>query len=256
MHARDSFETVARLYGEVRQGYPEPLFEDLAAMGALGPAMRVLEVGCGAGQASRDLARRAGSLVAIDPGETLIEEARARTAADNAAFILSNFEAFAAEPGSFDLIASAQAWHWVPPEVSFPKAAELLAPGGALAVFGHVPLGPAEALVPAFRAAFDRHAPGAWGRPPVQAWYLPEGPVERLFAASGRFGPVAHRAYRWAWRIDGATFGKYLRTDSGYRGLEEPARFALFDALCAAVDAAGGTDLAWETHLYLARRLD
>jgi SAM-dependent methyltransferase len=256
MHARDSFETVARLYGEVRRGYPEALFDDLTAMGALGPAARVLEVGCGAGQASLDLARRAGSLLAIDPGETLIAEARARAAADNAAYAVSGFESFAGEPGSFDLVASAQAWHWIAPDVSFAKAADLLAPGGGLAVFGHVPMGVGEATVPAFKAAYDRHAPGAWGRPPAQAWYLPDGPVAALFAASGRFAPVEHRGYAWAWRVDGATLGKYLRTDSGYRWMDEAARFALFDELCAAVDTAGGTDLLWETHLYFARRRD
>lgn len=256
MHARDSFETVAELYGEVRQGYPAALFDDLAEMGALTPAARVLEVGCGAGQASGDLARRAASLVAIDPGEKLIGEARARIDAAGVRFEVCSFEDFSAAPGAFDLVASAQAWHWIPPQRSFPKAAELLAEGGWLAVFGHVPMAPPERLSAPFKAAYDRWLPGAWGRPPPQAWYLSEGPVAGLFAASGRFGAAVQRAYDWAWRIDAATFGKYLRTDSSYRAMPQAERFALFDALAAAVEADGGEiTLAWRTHLYAARRI-
>jgi SAM-dependent methyltransferase len=256
MDARDSFETVAELYGEVRQGYPAALFDDLAGLGALAPSARVLEVGCGAGQASGELARRAGSLLAIDPGEKLVSEARARVTAENARFLVSGFEDLEIEPGGFDLVASAQAWHWIGPELAFPKAAAALAEGGWLAVFGHVPMAPPERLWPAFKAAYDAHAPGVWGRPPPQAWYLPDGPVAGLFAASGRFEPVSRRAYAWDWTIDAATFGKYMRTDSGYRFLAEAPRQALFDALAAAVEAGGGQiTLAWRTHLYAARRL-
>jgi hypothetical protein len=55
---------------------------------------------------------------------------------------------------------------------------------------------------------------------------------------------------------DAATFGKYLRTVSGYRALAEPDRFALFDEMCAAVEEAGNAlPMAWETHPYLARKL-
>lgn len=257
MHARESFEAVAGLYAEVRQGYPAALFDDLQAMGVLGPASRVLEVGCGAGQATGDLARRAAQVTALDPGPGLVEAARARTAAAaNVDFAVSAFEAFAAAPGAFDLVASAQAWHWIAPEASFPKAADALAPGGALAVFGHVPTPPAEPFFSAFAEVFARHAPDLWGRPPPQAWYRPEGPVAGLFAASGRFAPAEHRAYAWTWPTDVAGFGKYLRTDSGYRVLPEPERMALFEALAAAVEAHGGRiDLPWETHLYVARRL-
>jgi len=38
-------------------------------------------------------------------------------------------------PGAYDLLVSAQAWHWVDPVVAMPKAAALLRPGGTLALF-------------------------------------------------------------------------------------------------------------------------
>jgi hypothetical protein len=76
-----------------------------------------------------------------------------------------------------------------------------------------------------------------------------------MIEASGRFGAVTHRGYAWTWTMDAATLGKYLRTVSSYRVLPEPDRFALFDALSAAVEDAGDEfPMAWETHLYLARK--
>jgi SAM-dependent methyltransferase len=49
---------VASLYDEVRPGYPERLFDDLASLSGTGPGTRALESGCGTGQATLPLARR------------------------------------------------------------------------------------------------------------------------------------------------------------------------------------------------------
>lgn len=255
MEARETFDIVADLYGEVRQGYPAALFDDLEALAGLGPAARVLEVGCGAGQASGDLAARAAHVTALDPGAQLIAQARARTGAANVDFVVSTFEAYQPSPGGFDLVASAQAWHWVDPSVGFPKAALALKPGGALAIFGHVPMPPPEPFLAAFEKVFAAHAPGIWGLPPPQSAYLPAGPFAGMIDASGLFGPVTHRGYAWTWTVDGRTLGKYLRTDSSYRALPDDTRLRLFDALQAAVESLGDRiGLPWETHLYVARR--
>jgi SAM-dependent methyltransferase len=226
MEQRVTFDAVARLYGEVRPGYPAALFDDLEAVAGLGPACRVLEVGCGAGQATGDLATRAGQVRAVDPGARLVDEARRRVPASNVTFVVSDFEHAEVEAGGFDLVASAQAWHWVDPHAGFAKAATALTRDGALAVFGHVPMPPDEPFASAFKSVVDRHAPGAWGQPPSQAWYLPVGPVAGMIEASGLFGPVTHRGYEWRWRMDAETFGRYLRTDSSYHRLPESPRFA------------------------------
>ncbi|MDR3509268.1 MAG: class I SAM-dependent methyltransferase [Caulobacteraceae bacterium] len=255
MQARDTFDAVADLYGAVRPGYPAALFDDLAAVAGLTGASRVLEVGCGAGQATGDLAARAGRTVALDPGPALIDQARARVPAANVDFVVSGFEGFEAGEEAFDLVVSAQAWHWISPQIAYPKAAQILAPGGSLAVFGHVPLPVGEPFASAFEAAFAIHAPGVWGTPPPQTAYLESGPFAGQFAASGLFGPVIHRAYPWTWTLTAETFGAYLRTDSSYHFLPEAPRFALFDLMTAAVAENGGViEAPWETHLYWAAK--
>lgn len=255
MEQRDTFDAIAGLYGEVRPAYPTALYDDLAAIAGLTASACVLEVGCGAGQATSELARRAGRVVALDPGPNLIEAARARTAGQAVEFTVARFEDFEAPAGSFDLIASAQAWHWIAPQISFPKAARLLRESGWLAVFGHVQTPPDGAIAEAFERAFDELAPGVWGSPHPTAGYLPSGPWEQMFDASGLFGPVIHRGYAWTWAMTPDQLGALLRTDSTYHFLPAPQRQALFDRMTAAVAAHGGRfHSRWETHVYAAPR--
>jgi SAM-dependent methyltransferase len=254
MEQRETFDAVADLYGEARPGYPAALYGDLGSLAGLGPRTAVLEVGCGAGQATRDLAVRARAVTALDPGPRLIDEARRRVQGGNVEFVVSTFEAYDAA-GAFDVVVSAQAWHWVDPVVGLGKAARMLRDGGALAIFGHVPFPPTGPLATAFQRIYDAHLPGAWGQPPGSAAYLPSGPFASMIETSGLFGPVLHRAYAWTWRLDPPTFGRYMRTDSSYHVLAERERFALFDELSSAVADAGGVwEAAWETHLYVARK--
>ena len=256
MEQRDTFDAVADLYGEARPGYPAVLYDDLWALAGLNADAKVLEVGCGAGQATGDLAARASHIIAVDPGPRLIEQAQARVGAANVDYRVARFEDFKASAGAFDLIASAQAWHWVDPEIGFRKAADALRPGGALAMFGHVPGLPDEPVRSAFLRIYDRFLPGAFDAPSPEAAYRPDGMFPGLYAASGLFEAPTHRAYAWTWRLDPRTLGRYLRTDSSYHVLPESPRFALFDALSDAIAELGGVfDAPYETHLYVARKL-
>jgi SAM-dependent methyltransferase len=67
--------------------------------------------------------------------EEQIAVARETTRFPNVEYQVVSFEDFQALPQSFDLIISAQAFHWIPPEIGYPKVHELLKLGGVLAVF-------------------------------------------------------------------------------------------------------------------------
>ena len=55
---RGVFDEAALLYHEVRPGYPEELFDDVVALSGIPSGGRILEIGCGTGQATVPLARR------------------------------------------------------------------------------------------------------------------------------------------------------------------------------------------------------
>jgi len=52
------FDEAAELYDAVRPGYPDELFDDVAKLTGLGAGAKVVEVGCGTGQAPVGFAER------------------------------------------------------------------------------------------------------------------------------------------------------------------------------------------------------
>ena len=76
----------------------------------------------------------------------------------------TTFEAWPTREAAFRLVIAAQAWHWVSPELRFAKAAQILSPGGSLAVFANVPVGLPAALLEDFRQIYLLRT-GAWGLP-------------------------------------------------------------------------------------------
>jgi SAM-dependent methyltransferase len=255
MELRFTFDDVAALYDAARPDYPRALFDDIAAFARLSPGDTVLEVGCGSGQATKDFAERGYRMVAIDPGARLIEIARHKFAGVySVEFINSTFEDWPAGRAACKLVASAQAWHWVAPDIGFAKAAAALIPGGALAVFGSVATGVDSPVDAALRQIYADHVPEYSGVPP-EAWYMPAGPVAALFEQSGLFAPVSHHGYTWSKTHSASSFVKLLSTLSYIQMLARDKREALFDAITKAIDAHGGRyELDYETHLYMAAK--
>lgn len=257
MEQRFMFNAVADDYDRYRPGYPDALFEDLALATGLGSGDRILELGCGAGQATRGLAGLGVPLLALDPGPALIRAAAARVGqAPHVAFAETTFEAWPLQSKAFKLVLAAQAWHWIDPAVRFEKAAQALVPGGVLAVMGNVPLpGPAD-VTAEFEVLFKIHAPQMWG-PPPEVWYLPKvGPMLDLFATAQRYGPVVHRAYPYSRLLTREAFEGLYRSFSHFQALPEATREALIGGM-AEIALARGPEIRmdYEAQLYMAHRL-
>lgn len=97
----------------------------------------LLEIGCGKGRITRDLARHAGRVVAADPDGTALKQARAVVVADNVQFMHAPAGVPDLPPGSFDLAIYTLSLHHVPVEEmpgSLRKAASLLRKGGIIVV--------------------------------------------------------------------------------------------------------------------------
>lgn len=135
-YQRALFDGIAEQYEASRPGYPAEAVEFITATAGLGPAAAVLEVGCGTGQLTAQLAYSGFRLTAIDIGPSMIAAARRRVARAEVSFQATSFEELDAVDASFDLIISGAAFHWIDPEVAFSKSARLLRPGGWLALLG------------------------------------------------------------------------------------------------------------------------
>jgi len=252
---RFTFNTVADLYDQARAGYPQALYDDLMEFDNLSAGDAILEVGCGTGKATEEFARRGLNVVALDPGPEMIAAARRRLGPTKSVrFVQTTFEAWPIEAGAFRLVAAAQSWHWVDPNVRFRKASEALAPGGALAVFGSSPEPIPQPVREALEKVYAIHTPELAGPPPEHA-YHPSGPFSRDFKGSALFEPVLHRSYPWLRSFSARSYVEYLATISRYQLIDEKRRKDLLAAIVEAIDVnGGGFDAPVETHLYFARR--
>jgi SAM-dependent methyltransferase len=95
------------------------------------PANRTLEVGCGEGRVSRDLAARGHQVTAVDASPTLIRLARG--ADPNGAYLQSDAAALPFAAGSFDLVVFYNSlMDFDDMEGGVREAARVLRPGGTL----------------------------------------------------------------------------------------------------------------------------
>ena len=254
MEYRFTFDKAADLYGTARPTYPDAVFDDIADAADLGHDDAVLELGCGTGQATRGFLRQGLHVLALDPGAELLRVARQSLASfQSVQFVQSTFEDWPPQSTRFKLVASAQAFHWIAPEVRFAKAASVLRPGGVLAVFGNVPVGLAPSLLADFRRIYAAHGFSADG-PPPESWYLPAGPVAQLFAESGLFEAVTHKSYAWTRPFTSQSYADFLRTRSDHHMMEPDTREKVIADIAAAIVAHGDRfEMNYETHLYMAR---
>lgn len=231
------FNEVPELYDRVRPGYPDKLFADLFTITGMGVGTRVLEVGCGTGQATRSLAALGCSVTTIEPGAGMAALARQRLSAfGNVTVETSTFEEWDDRGARFDVLVAASAWHWVDPSIGWPRAHDVLRPGGWIALLGNVVVRrPGEPEVYAETADLhERFSPGNpdWGHPPLEAdvrstdegWGLVEDP-------GGLFGPTIVRWYPTVQWFNGDGFADLLRSLSPYRRLDRDVREPLLDAI-------------------------
>ena len=149
--AAESFGSDPERYDRARPRYPDVLIERIVADS---PGRLVLDVGVGTGIVARQFQAAGCKVLGVDPDARMAEFAQ-RSGVD---VEVSTFEAWGAAGRKFDVVVSGESWHWVDPAAGAAKAAELLRPGGRLAVFW-VTGQPREGLDEAFAEVYRRVLP-------------------------------------------------------------------------------------------------
>jgi len=252
---RFAFDEVAELYDRTRPRYPEALVDDLVSHSGIAAGGRILEIGCGTGQLTASLAARGFGVLCLEPGANMAAVARERFARFPKVEVQSlTFEAWPLEPRAFELVVSAQAFHWVDPAVRFAKSADSLRAGGSLAVIGNAPVEERSPARTAIDAAYETQAPSLAANRMPACWYGEEALIRGLFAASERFAPAAAFTRSWSESYATDRYLDLMRTHSPHRLLDESQRESLLAAIRKAIDAHGGSfNVSYEAHLYLAR---
>ncbi|MEO3791262.1 class I SAM-dependent methyltransferase [Nonomuraea sp. B10E15] len=243
---------MAEAYDRVRPAYPDALVDDVLAYAGLGGAPAV-EVGAGTGKATAMFAARGTDLTAVEPDSAMAAVLNRRLGGrPSVRVVVSPFEEFRPDR-AFGLLFSAQAWHWTSPEARWRKAAEVLAPGGAVALFWHVDMFKDPAVLDAALAVYRAHTPHilldtelpTGSSIESSRWWLE---LERQDA----FQDLSARLYPSELTFPIADYLTLLGTRSAVRMLPEDVRAGLLGALG---DVLGDrVTLSVTTALYLARR--
>jgi SAM-dependent methyltransferase len=164
----------------------EPAAEAMVERAAPQPGERVLDVGCGTGNAALLAAARGARTTGVDPAPRLLEVARERAAALGleATFLAGQAEELPVEDGGFDLVLSVFGVIFAAdPRAAAAETARVTAPGGRIVLSAWIPDGPIRDAVQVAREAV-RVALGAPAGPPPFAWHDRDALAE-LFAPHG-----------------------------------------------------------------------
>jgi SAM-dependent methyltransferase len=258
MALRDTFDEAPELYDRVRPGYPEAVFEDLTTLARLRPGSRVLELGCGTGQATVPLAARGLEVVAIELGAGLADVARRNLAAfPRVDIVNAAFEEWPLPPASFDAVVAATSFHWLDAEVRLAKVADALRSGGALAIIAthHVAGGDGPFFAEVQRC-YETWMPGT-----VEGLRLPTASEvphhdDDDFEASGLFTEAVFRRYERDLTYSTREYRDLLLSYSGHRALASDAREGLLACIGELIDTRFGGRIAkrYMTELTVAYR--
>jgi len=141
MELRLTFNEDALNYDKFRPSYAARMFDDVISFSSLNSSKKALEIGIGTGKATQPFLKTGCKLTAIEIGDKMAEFSRKRFENfNNLEIINQDFENVQLDEGSYDLIYSASAFHWIPPEIGLPKVYRLLKNNGVFAWISNQPI--------------------------------------------------------------------------------------------------------------------
>jgi SAM-dependent methyltransferase len=242
LNKRAVFDTVAELYDQSRPGYPEKLFEDIISLSSIPNGGDILEIGCGTGQATLPFACRGYRMLCLDIGRNMAALA-AKKCEDypDVHFEVKPFEEWQPLEKRFDLVISGTAFHWIPPEIGYPKAASVLKPNGALAIFQNHHPRPFTDFFVQVQSIYKK-----WWYPNYEDPDAAPTPEEEIrgdiahIEQTGQFQTPCVERYPWSRKYTADEYVNLISTYSNHRLLPEENRRNLHAEIHALIEELGG----------------
>jgi SAM-dependent methyltransferase len=257
---RLAFGPIAELYEQIRPSYPQQLVDHVLAYAQLEGDDRILEVGAGTGKATRQFATGGYQVVALEPSAEMAAVARTTCRGfSSVSIVQAEFERWTVRPSAFKLVISAQAWHWIAPELRYEKARPALKRDGALAVFWSHADWQKATLRPVLDHVYQEAAPNfadAGPMHPAIAYgdLVPDWTAE-ITAVDG-FDKPEVRNFPWSERYRADEYVRLLSTHSDHLVLEPEVRERLLERVAEVIVAHGGElEVPYVTRLCLARAI-
>jgi SAM-dependent methyltransferase len=257
---REAFGSDPANYHAARPPYPEATWQALRERANLKPGIAILEIGAGTGLATAPLlAHDPVRLVAVEPNARLAAFLRSCIADPRLEVLATPFESVDLPQNSFDLAASATAFHWLDAVPALRRIHDLLRPGGAVALWWNVFGDPGradlfhEATTHLFEGVAESPFFTGAGEPP----YALHTVARLRDLADAGFAPDEPQFIEWQLTLDPAGLRALYATWSNVTALPPEERQHLLDSLAdiALRQFHGRVERNMTTAIYTARRL-
>jgi SAM-dependent methyltransferase len=248
-----SFGDDAEQYDRTRPAYPVRLIDHLLQ----DQPELVVDAGCGTGIASRLFAKRGCQVVGVEADPRMAAVARRYGCPVEE----GRFEDWKPAGRRFDLVVSAQAWHWIDPVAGARKALKALRTGGRIGVFWNRG-DPPDDVRAALHEAYRRAAPGLGEGYvlPSAALTEPDADCERAAAAfrtAGGFADPTIRVFTHSVVYTTAQWLDLLPTHSDHRTLPASELAQVLAAVGQEIDRIGAIfRMGYQTWLAEARTVE
>jgi SAM-dependent methyltransferase len=199
----------------------------------------MLEIGCGTGKATVQFASRGYMIDCIDPGKRLVSFAKRNCKSwPNVTFSVGRFEEMVSGQASYDLVLSAQSFHWVDPKVRLLKASQLLRTSGCLTLLYNYPGKKKDRVMESLTEAIGHESDGK-----LQGWdYMEEiANWKKEIADSGLFTRVTILRHRWVNRYSAETYAGLFRTYSDFLSLPKKVQKKILVRMREIIKRNGGS---------------
>lgn len=259
MDKRLTFDEDIVNYDIWRPRYCYNLFSDIIKYSGIDSKKTAVEVGCGTGQATEPILKTGCSFIAIEYGKNFAAYVMEKFKHYSKFQVLNmEFEKFQFDKSSVDLLFSATAFHWIPEEIGYTKAYDILKNGGTIALFWNRPYvnKQDDSLHQCIQTIYDRFRPQDAGKPKLDI----ENDKERYYSISGaiqKYGFInfEYSIYKQTRSFIADDYIALLNTYSDHRQLPYPTKTEFEFEIKSAIENHGGTITIYDTmDLYLAQK--
>ncbi|NEU71564.1 class I SAM-dependent methyltransferase [Hassallia byssoidea VB512170] len=255
---RSWYSKVADAYNRARPRYPMQLVSRVVELAELDKEAIILEVGCGPGTATTSFAQLGFSMICVEPSLEACELARQNCAQYPKVEVKNTtFEEWELEPAKFNAVLSATAFHWIPAEIGYPKAADALQDNGSLILMLNMQVQPDYEVYQVLHQVYQIHAPslGQYETREIQEKNFRS--FGKFAIDSGRFQNLVSQELLCEVSYSVDDYLTLLSTYSPYIALEPQKRDSLFAGLREALEkkCGGSVEVSFLSGFHIARKI-
>ena len=251
------YSPAAAAYNQARPRYPQALIRQVVEIAQLSSSSKILEIGCGPATATAAFAQLGFSMLCIEPNPDFYKLAQENCKPyPNVEIQNTSFEEWMLEAEMFDAVLAATSFHWIPPEVGYPKAAKALKQNGRLILLWNKQLQPAYEIHQSLSEIYQVYAPSVdrFEDKATQEKIL-KG-LGKIITDSGHFTDLISGYIESEVTYTIAEYLTLLNTYSSYLSLASQSKDALFNGLRDKIkrDFGGSLQLSYVSAFQIAQK--